>query len=128
MELCVFSTAFYLGDLLRDLNRDLIFYISEGIWLPSLVFSGVMLLSSTGMGLYQRTRNISDMALLLRIFASFLLAWTILNLLFYLFPQLYQWRRIIVYALAVSMIGILASRFLFFKFAVVKYIQKYGKI
>ena len=124
----MFSTAFYLGDLLRDLNRDLIFYISEGIWLPSLVFSGVMLLSSTGMGLYQRTRNISDMALLLRIFASFLLAWTILNLLFYLFPQLYQWRRIIVYALAVSMIGILASRFLFFKFAVVKYIQKYGKI
>lgn len=117
MELCIFSTAFYLGDLLRDLNRDLIFFISEGIWLPSLVFCGVMLLSSTGMGLYQRTRNISDMALLLRIFASFLLAWTILNLLFYLFPQLYQWRRIIVYALVVSMIGMLASRFLFFKFA-----------
>jgi hypothetical protein len=117
MELFVFLAAFQLGDLLRDFNRNLIFFSSDGIWVPSLVFCMVMLLSSTGMGLYQRTYGMSDTALLLRIFASFLLGWTILSLLFYSFPQLYPWRRIIAYALTISFTGMLASRFLFFKFA-----------
>jgi sugar transferase (PEP-CTERM system associated) len=117
VELCVFASAFYLGDLLRDFNRNQIFFISDGIWLPSLVFCAVMLLSTTGVGLYQRARDIGDAALLLRIFAGFLLGWAVLSLLFFLFPQLFAWRRIISYALAVSMVGILASRFLFFKYA-----------
>ena len=116
MELCVFSASFYFGDLLRDFNRNLMFFISDGIWIPSFVYSVAMLLSATGMGLYQRAHNISDMALLLRIAASFLLGWLIISLLFYVFPQLFPWRRIIVYALSVSLAGILASRFLFFKF------------
>ncbi|MEI7868160.1 MAG: TIGR03013 family XrtA/PEP-CTERM system glycosyltransferase [Candidatus Methylumidiphilus sp.] len=117
MELCVFSASFYLGDLLRDFNRNLIFYISDGIGVPSLVYCVVMLLSSTGMGMYQRAHSISDVALLLRIFASFILGWATLNLLFYFFPQLFPWRRIIAYALTISFMGILSSRFLFFKFA-----------
>ena len=116
MELCVFSASFYFGDLLRDFNRNLMFFISDGIWIPSFVYSVAMLLSATGMGLYQRAHDISDMALLLRIAASFLLGWLIISLLFYVFPQLFPWRRIIVYALSVSLAGILASRFLFFKF------------
>ncbi len=91
------------------------FFISDGIWIPSFVYSVAMLLSATGMGLYQRAHNISDMALMLRIAASFLLGWLIISLLFYVFPQLFPWRRIIVYALSVSLAGILASRFLFFK-------------
>ena len=115
MELCVFSASFYFGDLLRDFNRNLMFFISDGIWIPSFVYSVAMLLSATGMGLYQRAHDISDMALLLRIAASFLLGWLIISLLFYVFPQLFPWRRIIVYALSVSLAGILASRFLFFK-------------
>jgi sugar transferase (PEP-CTERM system associated) len=115
MELCVFSASFYFGDLLRDFNRNLMFFISDGIWIPSFVYSVAMLLSATGMGLYQRAHNISDMALMLRIAASFLLGWLIISLLFYVFPQLFPWRRIIVYALSVSLAGILASRFLFFK-------------
>ena len=94
MELLVFSSAFYLGDLLRDFNRNLIFFISDGIWLPSLVFCVVMLLSSTGMGLYQRAHDIGDMALLLRIFAGFLVGGAILGVLFNFFPQLFPWHRV----------------------------------
>ncbi len=115
MELCVFSSAFYLGDLLRDFNRNLIFFISDGIWLPSLAFCVVMLLSSTGMGLYQRAYGIGNMALLLRIFASFLVGGAVITVLFQFLPQLFPWHRITVYALLVSMAGILVSRFLFFK-------------
>ena len=115
MELLVFSSAFYLGDLLRDFNRNLIFFISDGIWLPSLVFCVVMLLSSTGMGLYQRAHDIGDMALLLRIIAGFLVGGAILSVLFNFFPQLFPWHRIAPYAMVVSLAGILVSRFLFFK-------------
>ncbi len=115
MELFVFSSAFYLGDLLRDFNRNLIFFISDGIWLPSLVFCVVMLLSSTGMGLYQRAHDIGDMALLLRIIAGFLVGGAILSVLFNFFPQLFPWHRIAPYAMVVSLAGILVSRFLFFK-------------
>ena len=118
MELCVFSAAFYLGDLLRDFNRNLIFFISDGIWLPSVVFCAVMLISSAGMGLYQRrTHHFSDIAILLRISASFLLGWVLISLLFFLFPALYVWHRIIAYALSVSMTGMLISRFFFLKYA-----------
>ena len=117
MELCVFNTAFYLGDLLRDFGLGLMFYTSKGIWLPSIVFAIVMLLSATGMGLYQRVHAIGDAALLLRILASLLVGWFALTLLFYIFPHLYEWRRIIAYALGVSLVGIMASRFLFFKYA-----------
>ena len=118
MELCVFSAAFYLGDLLRDFNRNLIFFISDGIWLPSMVFCAVMLISSAGMGLYQRrTHHFSDIAILLRISASFLLGWVLISLLFFLFPALYVWHRIIAYALSVSMTGMLISRFFFLKYA-----------
>ena len=115
MELLVFSSAFYVGDLLRDFNRNLIFFISDGIWLPSLVFCVVMLLSSTGMGLYQRAHDIGDMALLLRIFAGFLVGGAILGVLFNFFPQLFPWHRVAPYAMVVSLAGILVSRFLFFK-------------
>ena len=115
MELFVFSSAFYLGDLLRDFNRNLIFFISDGIWLPSLVFCVVMLFSATGMGLYQRAHDIGDVALLLRIFAGFLVGGAILSVQFNLFPQLFPWRRVAPYAMVVSLAGILVSRFLFFK-------------
>jgi sugar transferase (PEP-CTERM system associated) len=117
VELCVFALAFCLGDLLRDFNRDLIFFISDGIWIPSLVFCVVMLLSFTGVGLYQRAHDIGDAAVMLRIIAGFLLGWAALTVLFLLIPQIFAWRRIIRYALVVSMAGILASRFLFFKYA-----------
>ncbi len=116
MELCVFAASFYCGDLLRDFNRNQLFYISDGIWIPSLVYALIILLSVTGMGLYQRTNSMGDVALLLRICTSFLFAWMILSLLFYVFPLLFPWRRIIAYALVVSLTGILSSRFLFFKF------------
>jgi sugar transferase (PEP-CTERM system associated) len=115
LELGVFFGSFYLGGLLQGFSWHQEFVVDDGIWLPSLMFCVVMLVSSTGMGLYQRAHDMGDMALVLRIIASFLLGMVIISLPFYFFPRLFPGRGLLAYALAVALAGILLSRFFFLK-------------
>ena len=117
MELGVFSGSFYLGGLLQGYSWHQEFAVEEPVWVPSLMFCAVMLVSCTGMGLYQRAHDMGDVALVLRIFASFLLATAIISLPFYFFPRLFPGRGLLAYALAVALVGILVSRYFFMKYA-----------
>jgi sugar transferase (PEP-CTERM system associated) len=116
-EMGVFSAAFYLGGLLQGYSWYGEFVVTDGIGGASLVFCLVMLVSSTGMGLYQRAHDIGDVALVLRILASFLLGAAIMSVPFYFFPRLFPARGLFAYALAVALAGIFVSRFFFLKFA-----------
>lgn len=117
MELAVYSSAFYVGGLLQGYSWQQEFVVTDDVWVPSLIFCVVMLLSATGMGLYQRAHDISDVALLLRIGASFLLGAAIMSLPFYFLPSFFPGRGLFAYALAVALVGILTSRFFFLKYA-----------
>jgi sugar transferase (PEP-CTERM system associated) len=117
MELSVFATAFYFGELLRNFSRNLSLFSTEGIWVPSLAFCAVMMPCLTGMGLYQRAHLIGEIGIMLRIYASCLLGWAILSLLFRLPPQLIPWIPVVPYALGVSMAGVTVTRFLFLTLA-----------
>ncbi len=117
MESGVFSSAFYWGGLLQGYSWHQQFAVTESVWLPSLIFCLVMLVSSTGMGLYQRAQDLGDVPLLLRICTSFLLGAAIMSLPFYSLPDLFPGRGLFAYALAVAMVGILVSRFFFLKYA-----------
>ena len=117
MELCVYSAAFYLGEFAQYYSQGQEATIStDMLSIPSIIFTTVMVISSTGMGLYQRAHDISEAALLLRIFASFLFGIAIMSLSFYAFPGYFVGRRVFGYALLVALIGVLVSRFLFLSF------------
>jgi sugar transferase (PEP-CTERM system associated) len=124
MELAVFSSSFYLGGLLQGYSWHQEFYSDEDVWLPSLMFCAVMLVSSTGMGLYQRAHDMGDVALVLRILASFLVGTAIISLPFYFFPRMFPGRGLLTYAIAVALVGILVSRFLFLKYADIQALKR----
>ncbi|MFM8331049.1 MAG: TIGR03013 family XrtA/PEP-CTERM system glycosyltransferase [Candidatus Methylumidiphilus sp.] len=117
MEVGVFSASFYLGGLLQAYSWHQEFALEVDILLPSLVFCAVMLVCSTGMGLYQRAHDLGDSVLLMRIAASFLLGAAIMSLPFYFFPKVFPGRGLFAYALAIAMLGALVSRLLFLKCA-----------
>lgn len=114
-EMSVFSASFFLGGLLQGYSWYQEFVVTDDIGVASLIFCLVMLVSSTGMGLYQRAHDIGDMAMALRILASFLLGAAIMSLPFYFFPRLFPARGLFAYALAVALAGILACRFVFLR-------------
>jgi sugar transferase (PEP-CTERM system associated) len=116
MELGVFSAAFYLGDLARYYAQGQTMFFAGNLAIPSTLFTVFMLVSATGMGLYQRAHHISEAALLLRIFASFMLGVAIMSLAFYALPDYFVGRRVFGYALLLSLIGVLICRFLFLSF------------
>ena len=115
LELGVFAAAFSLGNLLRhhSLAHDLM--PQENLWVPSAILTVVMLVSSTGMGIYQRSHESGDAALLLRIASSFMLGTAIMSLVFYLFPDVFVGRGLFGFALLVALTGVLLCRFLFLK-------------
>jgi len=117
IEMGVFSASFYFGGLLQGYSWHQEFAVTDDIWIPSVLFVLVMVVSSTGMGLYQRAHDMGGAALLLRLIASFLLATAIMSLPFYFLPDMFPGRGLFAYALAVAMFGILASRFFFLRFA-----------
>ncbi len=117
LEQAVFSASFYLGGLLQGYSWHGEFVVNEDVRLPSLIFCLVMLVSFTGVGLYQRAHDMGKVALMLRIFLSFLFAAVVMSLPFYFFPTFFPGRGLFVYAFAVAILGILASRYTFLSFA-----------
>ncbi|QSA99086.1 TIGR03013 family PEP-CTERM/XrtA system glycosyltransferase [Methylococcus sp. EFPC2] len=117
LEIVVFAAAFPLGSLLRaKAGANPVFFPWDDLQVPSLVFTTVMLLSSTGMGLYQRSHDIGDAALLLRIIATFMMGTAIMSLVFYAFPAYFVGRGVFGYALLSAFTGVLLGRFLFLRF------------
>ncbi len=82
----------------------------------ALLFSLVLSLSMTAMGLH--TRNINDdfAEIMIRIALSFMVGFLTLTFIFYLLPDLFLGRGVFVLALLVAFFGILFTRTLFLKF------------
>ena len=81
----------------------------------SLIFAIVILVMMFAVGLYERQvwRDWSTIAA--RILVSFVLAFLVLSLIFYFFPDTAIWRSALVIAVALAVAASLALRFLFFK-------------
>ncbi|MGH8547693.1 MAG: TIGR03013 family XrtA/PEP-CTERM system glycosyltransferase, partial [Methylococcales bacterium] len=80
----------------------------------SWVYTLVMLMSNTGMGLYQRTQTWGEAGLLLRVLVSLSLGTLVMSLLFYVFPEIEMGRGVFVNALFSSLIGVTMLRLLFY--------------
>ncbi len=114
LEATVFFSALYLGKSLRFSSPDV---IQSGLFVPSWLYSAIMLVCMTGMGLYQRSQGWSSAATVLRILGAFLLGLLGMSLVFYTFPELFVGRGIVGFAVLFSVAGVSTLRALFYRYA-----------
>ena len=113
VEAVVLYFSVYLGIELRFIDSsDKAHSISllEPVHYKALVFSLLMLLSMTAMGLH--TRNIVDnfSSMMIRLFLSFGAGFFIVAIIYYIYPQLFLGRGVVGFTFVVSFIGILLTR------------------
>jgi sugar transferase (PEP-CTERM system associated) len=112
----IFFSAFYLGNVLRFFPESLDLAMPGHLLAPSSIFMGVMVVSTTGMGLYQRVQSGGDAGLLLRILGSFVVGAIAIGLVFYVFPAVCIGRGIFGYAVLAAFGLMFGSRLLFLRF------------
>ncbi len=123
VEFCLFYSAMFFGSEIRFL-WDPSWYTDEEIYLASLIFSFVLILSCAGLGLYRRSLAWDDYELLPRVCISFSAAIFILVSIYYIFPEFQMARSVLGVALILAFIGIMVSRYLFYKYVNLERIQR----
>lgn len=111
LEIGVFFSSVYLGFLLRHRTG---LPLDATLILQSCSYTLVMLMSQTGMGLYQRAQVWGVAGLLLRILISLLLGTLSMSLLFFAFPDLEIGRGVFLYILLATLVGVVVLRQLFY--------------
>lgn len=114
-EWLVFYLAMHVGAWVRFLYAST-WYSEQAMNLASLVFSGVLMLCCSSIGLYRKTLDKEEYNLLERINYSYAVAIFTLVFIYYLIPELMLARSVLVAALAFSFFGMLVTRFLFYRF------------
>ena len=118
IELVIFILAFDAAVFLRySIDITAVAEHVGPVWPKSITFALVMLLSMIGMGLYDRLIWTWEgrSAMVLRIFACFLLAIFPLTFIFYVLPALAVWRGPMLLAMLISLAIIITVRLIFFK-------------
>ncbi len=116
VEALVFILSIYFGVTVRFPVSDLI--ASEDIqplFSRALLFSFVMMMSMTAMGLYQRHLRDGRRGMAFRLLLAFTAGFVSMSILFYLFPDLFLGRGVIGYAFGVAFIGVVATRLMYIK-------------
>jgi sugar transferase (PEP-CTERM system associated) len=114
IEFCVFFAAMYFGSDIRFLMTKS-WYTEQDITFASIIFSSVMSLSCLGLGLYRRTLNWEDYNLMARTCVSFGIAIFTVVTIYYLLPEFHVARSVLIYAVIFAFVGIMITRFLFYK-------------
>jgi len=116
IETILLYISVYIGVEARFYNSDGNNIIIESeLWLKALTFTLIMGGSLTAMGLYQRNL-ISDFAsMMIRLFIGFGIGFVFITLAFYMFPELFLGRGIIIFALMSAFFSIILSRTFFQK-------------
>lgn len=117
-ESLVLLVSIYIGSSIRFGTVELpLFESIPGLTTTAMVFTLLVLLTMTTLGLYQRDFFGGFKGAFLRLCASFVLDFAIMSLLFYLIPTLYLGRGAFGLAFAIAFLGISIVRILFFKWA-----------
>lgn len=108
--------SFYFGRTLNDwLSHEELSPPFNEIALSAAVFTVILSLLMTALGLYERNfwNGRSDM--LLRVGVSFMLGLFVMTAIYYLFPDLYLSRKAFSLTVAIAFIGVVSLRLIFFK-------------
>lgn len=115
VEWLVFYLAMHWGATVRFLYTDSWYSQAEMIE-ASAVFSAVFTLSCSALGLYRKTLDKEEYNLLQRINYSFAIAIFILVFIYYIIPDLMLARSVLISAIVFSFVGLLLTRYLFYRF------------
>ncbi len=122
-EWFMFFLAMYLGSDIRFLTVSS-WYSDTDIIEASIIFSLTLTASCVGLGLYRRSLDWEDYNLVLRVCISFLIAAVITISIYYLFPRYFIARSVFVYALVFAFLGMMSSRYLFYRYVSLDKIQR----
>jgi len=113
IELTLFYSAIYMGAEIRfwgvEFDEELL-----PLWPKALLFSSVIFVSMTAMGLYKNLYREGMNGMVLRLVASMIIALAAMSLLFYLFPYLFLGRGAFAWSFAISVAGVVVIRLIFF--------------
>ncbi|WP_305908354.1 TIGR03013 family XrtA/PEP-CTERM system glycosyltransferase [Methylomarinum sp. Ch1-1] len=123
LEYALFFLSMRYGHDFRFMYTDS-WYSDEYVGLSSIIFATVLSLSNIGIGLYRRSISWNDYKLLSRVGISFTVAAIALIIVYYAIPAFTIARSVLVYALAFSFVGMLALRYLFYRYVKVNKLQK----
>lgn len=114
IEAGVFFAAMYFGSDIRFLSTES-WYTEQDITLASIIFSIVLTVSCSGLGLYRRSLSWEESNLLARICVSFFIAIFTVVTIYYILPEFLIARSVLWYALVFAFVGMIVTRFLFYK-------------
>jgi sugar transferase (PEP-CTERM system associated) len=123
IELGVFFIAMYFGSDVRFIMTKS-WYTEQDITIASIIFSSTLSLCCLGLGLYRRTLSGDEYNLLARVYVSFGIAIFIVVTIYYLLPELYVARSVLIYAVIFAFIGIMTTRFLFYHIVNLERLQR----
>ncbi|MBY0238451.1 MAG: TIGR03013 family PEP-CTERM/XrtA system glycosyltransferase [Burkholderiaceae bacterium] len=116
VEVLILIGSFYIGSAVRFFDgEDFVLPKLEHFLLSACLFAGAIVFSMSALGMYQL--NFADglrNPFFLRLMPSFAMAFGILTLVFYVAPDLYFGRGILLLVFGIAAIGILAARAVFF--------------
>lgn len=115
IEWIVFYLAMYWGAAVRFLYTSN-WYSQEEMIQASFMFSMVFILCCSALGLYRKTLDREEYNLLERINFSFAVAIFVLVFIYYLVPEFMLARSVLISAIGFSFIGVLLTRYLFYRF------------
>ena len=114
-EVFILLLSLYIASVLRFQEADSINqHVNGG---QAIIYLFVMISVMTAMGLYQRDVQEPFGNLTMRVGGSVLIGFGSMYFLFYLFPELFVDQLVIIAAGASSFLGLLGSRYLYFRYA-----------
>lgn len=116
VEVLILIGSFYVGSAIRYFDgADFVLPKLDHFLLSACVFAGAIVFSMSALGMYQL--NFADglrNPFFLRLMPSFAMAFGLLTLVFYIVPDLYFGRGMLLLVFGISALGILAARAIFF--------------
>ena len=123
IELLLLIAVFYLGVSIR-FNEPEAALDSLDLSFPAVIFYVLIIISSMAViGMYQIDSRQNFKAILFRLMPSMILSFALMTFVFYLIPELYLGRGVLIVVMMLSFCVILAERTLFFKWSILGVLQ-----
>lgn len=107
IEAICFFVSVYLATHIRFLNEQ-VPYVQ--LWLQAMVYTMMMILAMISTGLYQTRLREGRLGFILRLLTSYLVGTSGVAILFYIFPDLYLGRGVLIYTSVISFMLIVLIR------------------
>ncbi|MEO8837606.1 MAG: TIGR03013 family XrtA/PEP-CTERM system glycosyltransferase [Herbaspirillum sp.] len=95
----------------------------SNFFLTALIFALVMIFSMSALGMYQISFREGVRSTVSRLVPSSVLAFVLITLIFYIFPEIYVGRGVVGFMFLVAIPAITLTRFIFFKSTKAKFLQ-----